>query len=78
MVLPIAKIPSVLSPLLLCRLTSGASFPLLRTLRPLISSSGPFPDQLVVLKLWDETGGSYPIPGEIPPLCGSLLPDLHS
>ncbi|XP_040479625.1 glycerol-3-phosphate acyltransferase 2, mitochondrial [Ursus maritimus] len=35
---PIPKIPSVLSPPLLCPLTSGASFPLPKILRPLISS----------------------------------------
>lgn len=41
-------------------------------------SCGPFPDQLLVLGLWDEDGGHHPIPGEVSPLYGSLLPDLYS
>ncbi|XP_066863298.1 glycerol-3-phosphate acyltransferase 2, mitochondrial isoform X1 [Kogia breviceps] len=34
-------------------------------------------DQPVVLRFGDEAGGCHPVLGEIPPLCGSLLPDLH-
>lgn len=41
-------------------------------------SCGPFPDQPLVLRLWDEDGGHHPIPGEVSPLYGSLLPDLYS
>lgn len=48
-----------------------------RTLSLLVSPCAPFPDQSVVLRLGDEAGGCHPIPREISPLCGSLLPDLY-
>lgn len=41
-------------------------------------SCGPFPDQPLVLRLWDEDGGHHSIPGEISSLYGSLLPDMYS